>query len=166
MSRCTGDCCRDFILPFGPLEVERYKKQIAAGRKSIMYESLDYYGGKRMKQSLWDVAHNQLAQVLDMIIFKRSDWQNPQVRGKSEIKKVGAFFRKGQPYHHYTCKHFDGQNCKIYESRPSICRNHGENNTCQYRDCTNKEGCRVVSCSAEITKIDPEFAKELGIEPV
>jgi Fe-S-cluster containining protein len=40
----------------------------------------------------------------------------------------------------YTCKHFDGQNCQIYESRPHPCKDYGVTHACEYwgNGCTWK----------------------------
>lgn len=45
--------------------------------------------------------------------------------------------------HHYTCRHFDGRDCTIYEQRPYMCREHPVDNTnhgkCTYQGCTFRE---------------------------
>ena len=37
---------------------------------------------------------------------------------------------------HFTCRHFDGDNCGIYESRPKLCRRYGVMTRCEYEGCT------------------------------
>ena len=134
MSRCTGGCCKNFILPFDPMMVENYKRRITAGQKEIIYDQGRYNG-------YFGVISNNLSQVLDMIIYKRTDWYNPQyARGSKKDKqsRYGSMRNKYNRNHVYTCKHFDGKNCTIYLERPNICRQHGNNNSCTYRGCTNK----------------------------
>lgn len=39
--------------------------------------------------------------------------------------------------HTFTCKHFDGKNCGIYESRPRMCSDYGTKHRCDWEEeCT------------------------------
>jgi Fe-S-cluster containining protein len=161
--RCTGHCCEDFILPFTPEQVVNYKKRIAAGQKKIVYEKKPLYQGSKSYPNAWDVEGNQLEQVLDMIVFKRSDWFNPQYpRGRSALRDFGAFERNGMMYQHYTCKNYVNGGCAIYNDRPKICRIHGEHpDECQYRDCTNKTGCYTGTVSMSIDEKNREVLNKM-----
>lgn len=35
-----------------------------------------------------------------------------------------------------TCRHFDGANCRAYDSRPRMCRNYPYGGPCAYPGCT------------------------------
>lgn len=39
---------------------------------------------------------------------------------------------------YYTCKHFDGTGCKIYETRPKMCSDYPYQSDCAFKDCTRK----------------------------
>lgn len=41
-----------------------------------------------------------------------------------------------QPHERFTCRHFDGKNCRVYETRPSMCRTYGVMTNCEYESCT------------------------------
>jgi Fe-S-cluster containining protein len=64
-----------------------------------------------------------LIQVADMLIFLRSDY-------------LAHGMKTGVLVHHYTCKNFDGLNCRIYEQRPKMCSGYPYGNACRYSKCT------------------------------
>lgn len=41
-----------------------------------------------------------------------------------------------ETFHVYTCEHFEGGNCTIYEGRPNVCRRYPNGRKCYYKDCT------------------------------
>lgn len=51
------------------------------------------------------------------------------------------------PMHHYTCKNFDeaSGDCRIYETRPGMCRNFPYDGSCRFRGCTSE----FASCKAQ-----------------
>ncbi len=50
--------------------------------------------------------------------------QGPQQEGGAEPGTV------------FTCRHFDGHNCTVYEMRPRMCRAHGREDECLNPGCT------------------------------
>lgn len=36
----------------------------------------------------------------------------------------------------WTCRHFDGSDCAIYEKRPQMCADHGVSSPCSHVECT------------------------------
>jgi len=123
-SRCTGHCCESFSLPFSPIEMGYMRRLIAAGKTMVRR---------------WGVKSNNLEMVLDMVIFQRMDYCMAGNRKKSLT-----------PQYHYTCKHYDAANkkCTVYESRPSMCRQFGNN--CAYRGCTRT--CTVEKLDKAVDK--------------
>jgi len=68
ISRCTGHCCRDFTLPFSPMELSFMRKQISKGRTRIIKE-----GGRPHKTIVsYDVNNNKISQIANMVIFRRA----------------------------------------------------------------------------------------------
>lgn len=110
MNRCTGQCCRDFVLPYSPMEIDRMNKF--------------YLRTGRHKFQDWPI-------IGQMLIFLRMDQHNPNLIGSptSEIYK-----------YHYTCKHFDKStgDCMIYDSRPRMCSGYPtyQDGRCLYKGCT------------------------------
>ena len=51
---------------------------------------------------------------------------------------VGPQRDTGDPHggHYYTCKHFDGADCKIYDRRPRMCSRYPDSGKCYYTGCT------------------------------
>lgn len=35
----------------------------------------------------------------------------------------------------WTCRHFDGRDCGIYERRPAMCADHGSTHVCSHPEC-------------------------------
>lgn len=110
MTRCTGHCCKAFILPYGP---EDLSIRITAG--------LD--GSHPMGR----VEDGE--QIRDMVIFLGTTDQgwpgaNPALDGSL--------------HHYYTCKHHDAESgdCKIYDQRPGMCRRYPYGEPCKIPGCT------------------------------
>lgn len=100
--RCTGECCRSFMISIDPdktaVEVMQMLREEVPGKPGRTWEQGDI--------------------IADMLIPIFGPWP-----------KVPAAQAR------FTCKNFDGRNCMIYESRPGLCRRHGETTACDYADC-------------------------------
>jgi Fe-S-cluster containining protein len=72
------------------------------------------------------IPENEVEFIKDMLIFKEVN---------SEGKKV------------YRCKHYINNQCSVYETRPIICRNHGEckEAPCYVKSCTWKPKMRRIT---------------------
>lgn len=49
---------------------------------------------------------------------------------------LGAQELVGVSTHRYTCKHFTGRDCAIYDDRPMMCRTYQEGGPCEFPGCT------------------------------
>lgn len=146
-SRCVGHCCKDFTLPFSPIQVERWKKRLAKGAKPesvATYEETrnpyDFRLKKRGEYSFkyYDLERNDIPYILDMLIFLRTDTQDNATGDGYR----GHLYRSRM--YHYTCKHFDGKDCTAYEKRPSVCQRHGTNDQrCRYAKCAMRNNQEV-----------------------
>lgn len=133
--RCTGHCCKAFILPWlTPSEMNERKK---------LYES-----GERKPDS----EHNkEELYILNMIEYLGSDSNNfPEANQK--VIPIDNFLHDKQymnsdeiyKSHYYTCKHHCNVtgNCLDYENRPNLCRSFPNQNkwngACEFRGCTKR----------------------------
>lgn len=116
--RCTGHCCRAFYLPWGPDRLKQQLKEIDEGRSFVTSTG---------PQS---DAHAEFRQVAEMVIYIGFQ-KNPDNKDPNQ-----------QPGHYYTCKNYDGEKgqCKIYETRPNMCRNYPYASPCGYSSCTWDDG--------------------------
>ena len=133
VSRCTGHCCEDFTLPFGPEEIRRWKKRIDQDVEDIVFEN--YLGEK----GRYDLESSDLPMILNMVQFKRMDSQNINGRGLKSLRSQPSY-NKGPRLYHYTCNNYDSEKqlCIAYETRPEMCRSFPDNGPCHYKQCTRK----------------------------
>lgn len=125
LDRCTGDCCRSFTFPVGPEELKDLYEQWA-----------DIQQGDSIDMGLVPQKVRRLIQDIHLIY--------PMVKylGRREMPNhfnpSDEFLQTGKtPKEHiYTCKHFDGRNCTIYDIRPRMCRRYPYNSDCNYEGCT------------------------------
>lgn len=115
VERCTGHCCKNFTLPFSPMEMNFWHKVALRGRR------------KRWGEDTFKVPPMLNFLYADKLVVNAS---KTPYQNKSEVAR-----------YHYSCKNYDDVtgNCKIYETRPSMCssfNDRGQN--CTYRDCTCK----------------------------
>jgi Fe-S-cluster containining protein len=113
-TRCTGDCCKAFIL-------------------NISYDAM-----WRSRQA--KVRHEKYGTPLpeDHVDYQDVDIILPMVRYLGEFTINPIFGRDyGDPVSLYTCKNLRANgDCKIYETRPEMCRTYPEGGLCIYPGCT------------------------------
>ena len=138
MSRCSGHCCRDIGLALSPEELRasymRFvesqgghldRHQISAGKMPR-----NHLGG-RSSTTVYEDIHL----IYPMLTFTHQDAVHPDVP-EEEVKLFGSGKRESLVYH-YTCKHFDGANCTIYDIRPRMCSGFAADaQGCGYKGCT------------------------------
>lgn len=134
ISRCTGHCCTDFLLPYSPIQIAFWKKWIAKGKRTTNVRGKWNNITKHCKDA------NNLKQVFDMVRFIRTDFTPPdkEARGLKKNKYKAPLNVLSARFYHYSCKNFDKETkkCTIYEDRPNMCRTHAAYGGCSYRDCT------------------------------
>lgn len=118
-SRCTGHCCKDFSLPFSPMELKHQAELAKRGKGRFFPE--------------------EILKVADMVVFLFQNWSNSQ-DGRGLKKGRGSKSPFNGPQYHYTCRHFDRAtgNCMNYENRPLMCQNFPYGRDCRYRGCTRR----------------------------
>lgn len=109
-SRCSGQCCRLFIVPavhdVGGLD--GFKRQSAPG-----------------VDPRFDTTEHRY--IANMLIDTGND---------VEFDPLGGL-KLEQPQRAYKCKHFDGSNCTAYEARPDMCRLYPSyHGSCNVKGCT------------------------------
>lgn len=108
-ARCSGHCCRRFIVPViaGLGGLDEFKKLSAPG-VDPRYDADE---------------HRYIA---DMLIDTGVDTDTDPLGGS----KVDP------PQRVYKCKHFDGTNCTVYEQRPDMCKSYPSYGACNVEGCT------------------------------
>lgn len=113
--RCTGACCVRFPLPLSP---GKLKKEADYAKEN---DGMGHF--------------QDIIQVQDMVI--------PLGKSENAYKEMGAppSGTYQDEWWDYTCKHFDKENriCRIYETRPRMCQNHGSAYPCGNVDCEWKD---------------------------
>jgi Fe-S-cluster containining protein len=118
--RCSGHCCKSFILPWlAPDQIEH---------KREFYKD-----------------DSEAQQVLNMVIYLGND---PNKFPESAKKVLSSNHFKHKEYsntHYYTCKHHCNitGNCLIYDDRPKMCRTFPDQDTdwkgaCGFSGCTKR----------------------------
>ena len=114
-TRCTGHCCRDFVVGGG------------WSRARLVQESF-------LAQDLGDERQAyESAFIADMIVPIIGQSPDHPERWYTESR------------HRFTCRHFDRQRsiCTVYETRPRMCRSYPHGEACAYAGCTWKEAQAV-----------------------
>ena len=132
---CPGYCCRCFILPYGPEELDQALSQ---KEDVVLIRLYSYYlNGPR------DVAFDkkELEQLKDILIPLGKDPSKFDEKNLPELKDKGNR-EKGvldTLQYYYTCKEYDWDThlCRIYETRPVMCRRYPNNRPCEYEGCYN-----------------------------
>ena len=121
LARCTGQCCT--LIPL----ISNTKGQLTLAQLGQLVEDEKDYTDK--------VSEDKRV-ILDMVIPFEGPW--PEPRQTEALKVVGM-----EKYDHwwqgpvFTCKHFDGKDCGIYEDRPGLCKRYGVASSapCMFSDC-------------------------------
>lgn len=127
IDRCTGHCCRHFVLEMSPDELwEAYRRWLYGGAEELFM--------KPQTHSVYLRADNCYGRV-----FRDIHLVAPMVRylGFMEppIKLINP---DGTPQkaHYYTCKHLaENGDCSIYEHRPDMCRQYPNGHQCEFAEC-------------------------------
>lgn len=122
--RCTGHCCKSFILP---------------------WISPDTFERERLKYK----DNEDISKIFDMVIYLGNDPnQLPEIAKKiipiDNLKNYNPDAYKKS--HYYTCKWHDTLtgNCTNYENRPNMCRIFPDiadtnlNGSCEFNGCTKR----------------------------
>lgn len=151
---CGGACCKRFILPYSPEEIEeQYRAWIVGGGYRGSHPVLQKRGNTpdERKQCLpryyqEDVVpiDPEVYLVYPMLIYL----------GYCNFEPCRPRTKTKQRAHHYTCKHFDKKTglCTIYEHRPLMCRRYPNDEACLYRGCKlpgNKKKLAKQKAAAE-----------------
>ncbi len=108
--RCTGHCCRVFTLPYDP-----------AGLAEVCNEPGRVVDGPY---------------IADMVIHLGSGTAD-DLGLAPDVRPAWAADNRDKDLlsHWYTCRHFDGNNCTAYETRPSMCKRYPYGRACEYGAC-------------------------------
>ena len=139
-SRCTGHCCAVVDLPVPLSKIKSARPiQDMPGRSMIKVR-----GTRGFHVATRDVR-----------IFRKSLKPVHTCPEKPRtLESMGTVY-------HFTCSHWTGHDCAIYEDRPDICRDYPEPRGCEYQGCT-LENCGVVE-SPPIQLLDVcEKTSEVG----
>jgi Fe-S-cluster containining protein len=121
--RCTGHCCKEFFLPFGPEELEAaYHRWLrSAGQSMGLAMSTDGV--------VAGAVYGEIHLIYPMVQYL-GKFKEPPFR---QVNNSGNESR-----HYYSCKHYDTKthNCTIYEIRPMMCRDYPYRGSCNYAACT------------------------------
>lgn len=120
MNRCTGHCCKDFYLPFAPIQLAHETKKLAIGKSR--YEAKDF------------------EKISKMLIFLRTN------HNKRRARAVGGFEYRYTCKHFDR----ETGNCMNYENRPRMCSDYPYGGKCTYRGCTLQERCEAGIESIEV----------------
>jgi Fe-S-cluster containining protein len=119
MNRCTGACCKEFYLPRGPA-------QFAA--EALGFFLLAEFGNPRDRQPNADHAE-ELSKIAQLAVPTREI-------GKGDTMPSGKAYAHEDRVQLYTCRWFDGTNCTVYETRPSMCRRYPYGSKCEHDTCS------------------------------
>lgn len=113
LARCTGQCCTLI-----PLISDTSGQVTLAELEQLVEDEKDYTDKVSVDKRV----------ILDMIIPFEGPWAERREDGRYENWRHGPVF---------TCKHFDGKNCGIYEDRPDLCKRYGVKAgvPCMFEDC-------------------------------
>ena len=122
--RCTGHCCKNFHLPFGPDEIREHYLRWSRGGTQITKER-----GEHMP--IYTDIHLIAPMVVHLGYF---DTTNKGIN-PSDDHLTGV----ETPGHRYRCKNLDPKSgdCTIYEIRPTMCRDYPYKSDCNYIRCTS-----------------------------
>ena len=102
---------------------------------------------RRNRRTRSNPTREQKAVVVDDFLFLRGNVQSPLL-GLLSLIDTGVDLDTCPLTNHkldhvqrsYTCRHFDGSNCLVYEERPQMCRNYpADFNGCGVDGCTYRK---------------------------
>lgn len=128
--RCTGDCCREFWLPFSPDELRKAYEvwKSSAGGRQLMH-----------RESEQDGSHMKIFEDIELI-FPMVAYLGRKKPPKGTNPTVNELVNGEQAYgHYYRCKHLAGADCTIYDHRPGMCRRYPYGKKCNYLGCAWRE---------------------------
>ncbi len=148
-NRCTGHCCRRFVLPFS-LEKMREKLKTLHEASSLSDLQAAYIA--------------DLAQVIDMVIplpeptfDECRDLSAPGAEVSDPAGTAGLWF---------TCRNLDTDtgDCNVYETRPKMCRDYPYGAQCTFKGCTRPRDVRkeIADMQQAPDQFDPSLCERHG----
>jgi Fe-S-cluster containining protein len=144
VSRCTGDCCRAFVLNASPEELRTWsaahlRSALAAGRPLIHSE-----------REQWFIATMLIPLDLENL---------PEDAVKAMGPKAVEEARAGN-HVLYTCKHLNREtgDCSVYDDRPNMCRIYPDNGFAPHG------GCGFPNCTASCSRKARQEAEAAAME--
>jgi hypothetical protein len=114
------------VLPYSPAELQR-EADLARSWFDLEDDAA---------WDAWSAEHPDVALIADivqiagMVVYLGPFRENPIER------QIGD--DEGKFWHFYTCRNFDGHNCRIYDSRPAMCSEYPYGRACTYAACTRR----------------------------
>lgn len=133
--RCMGHCCHGFTLPFS------YEHLQSVTKKSSL-EWINHAKTHKVDPNELRLAQDNLM-IAEMVIplgkITKKIFKETRV-DRRPIELIAKSFKKSRPFL-YTCKNLDEKtgNCKIYESRPKMCRTFPDGQYCEFKKCADKK---------------------------
>lgn len=138
-TRCTGDCCRRFYLPFGPGELA-YAYALAMGA----------------------VPHRLGAPgLLEDIetIYPMAEWLGMEKRGTNGEPIPEAV-------NWYRCRNLQPNgDCGIYEKRPKMCSEYPYGGACRYDGCTWTPARQALVPDVRVARLTEQLREMGAIAP-
>lgn len=119
--RCSGNCCREFSLPFTPAELAAKAFWAFALGEGPLGDPITYLHGIEL---------SKIAQLAVFVRMCKPGDPNP----------AGSPNTTGANHPVYTCRHFDGANCTVYNERPNMCRDYPYGQPCEHSSCSWDKG--------------------------
>ncbi len=151
--RCTGDCCREFWLPFSPDELrEAYELvKASAGRRQLMLREPD--------QKSWRTGILEDIELIFPMVVYLGEKRAPLGMNPMDHELVHGDLPFG---HYYRCKHLVGDDCTIYDHRPGMCHRYPYGRKCNYVGCT----WRGVRAKKETPQQIEKRRRNLTVKPI
>lgn len=152
--RCTGHCCEEFTLPFGPDELwASYSRWL----RHLHQNDQDLLKGSTLPDKPMSPLYTDIHLVAPMVTYLGYGPVRYKMVDPGPVGKIRKF-------HRYTCKHFDSKKrvCSIYEFRPQVCRTHGVNYKCNYAACKWKDHKELKPKKLKNNILEDECCKKKG----
>ena len=133
--RCTGHCCKAFQI--GGLSIEELRLEYdywlrgqTEGPPLEMSGNLERDNFRRQAR---ERVRADIHVVYPMLVPLGKVKKNPLALVDDPVRIPEDF----EGVHMFTCKHYQGGNCTIYDVRPLMCKSYGlREKSCEYLDCT------------------------------